>query len=269
MSTNKNSVPFVTIITCVFNREIEIREAISSVLIQTWVDWELIIIDDKSTDNTVKCIEEYISDHRIKLIQLEENYGPHTARSVGVNQSRGNYIFILDSDNKFAEAESLKIALEKIKLSEHQGLHLFQCITTSGKRISENVDNCEIVSFQEVINNRLKSEYKSICEGNLLRQNNFDTRFFAAEGLHWLKIIKKQGFVCFHDYILQIYNDEGNNRISSRKNYINLLPIYKEDLKIFGLDRLWWSRISLIKLIIKIIIYQIFVWYEIFRKRIL
>jgi teichuronic acid biosynthesis glycosyltransferase TuaG len=73
----------VSIITPSYNSEKFIAQTIESVLNQTYREWELIIVDDKSTDNTAKVIESYIQkDKRIKCILLEENSGPAIARNI-------------------------------------------------------------------------------------------------------------------------------------------------------------------------------------------
>lgn len=88
----------VSVIMPVYNREKYIKEAIESVLNQTFQDFELIIIDDGSTDNTVNIIKEF-TDKRIKLIQHETNKGVAAARNTGYLAAQGEYIVISDSDD--------------------------------------------------------------------------------------------------------------------------------------------------------------------------
>ena len=72
----------VSVIMPNYNRAKYISEAIESVISQTYPIWELIIIDDCSTDNSVNIIEEYVAkDERIKLIRLPKNSGPAIARN--------------------------------------------------------------------------------------------------------------------------------------------------------------------------------------------
>ncbi len=88
----------VSVIVPVFNREKKVGHAIESVLCQTYKDFEIIIIDDASTDNTVRIVEEY-SNERINLIMLDKNSGAAKARNVGMSVARGEYIAFLDSDD--------------------------------------------------------------------------------------------------------------------------------------------------------------------------
>lgn len=76
-----------------------IEESIQSVLKQTYKDWELIVIDDCSTDDTVKVIERYLSDNRIKLVKNVINSGGAGSRNNGIKVAKGRYIAFLDSDD--------------------------------------------------------------------------------------------------------------------------------------------------------------------------
>lgn len=99
--------PKVTVIVPVYNGEKYIGETIQSVLDQTFKDFELVVIDDCSTDSTVKVIETF-ADSRIKLVKNQKNSGSTQSRNNGLMQSTGEYVAILDSDdvcfpNRFEE----------------------------------------------------------------------------------------------------------------------------------------------------------------------
>jgi len=90
----------VSIITPSYNAEKFIADTIESVLAQTYRQWEMIIIDDNSTDNTTHIIEAYIEkDPRITLIRLHTQHGPAKARNKGIESANGRYISFLDSDD--------------------------------------------------------------------------------------------------------------------------------------------------------------------------
>lgn len=94
--------PLISIIIPAYQRENVIPRAIRSVLSQTFLDFELIIVDDHSTDNTRAIVEKFIeSDPRVKYIFLESNQGPACARNAGVKSSQGEYIAFLDSDDEW------------------------------------------------------------------------------------------------------------------------------------------------------------------------
>lgn len=92
--------PLISIITPAYNAARFIGETIESVLKQTYTNWEMVIVDDRSTDKTVQIVEEYQKkDQRIKLIQLEENSGSAVARNTAMENSAGQFIAFLDSDD--------------------------------------------------------------------------------------------------------------------------------------------------------------------------
>lgn len=92
--------PLVSIIVPSFNKEKYISETILSVISQTYSNWELLIIDDCSNDNTVVIIESYSEiDDRIKVFKNQSNNGANYCRNQGINSSIGNYIIFLDADD--------------------------------------------------------------------------------------------------------------------------------------------------------------------------
>ncbi|HUD07226.1 MAG TPA: glycosyltransferase family 2 protein [Candidatus Saccharimonadales bacterium] len=91
--------PRVSIVIPTFNRAWIIKNAIDSVINQTISDWELIVVDDGSTDNTQALVKS-IEEGRIKLFS-QKNKGPAEARNLGISKSNGKWIAYLDSDNEF------------------------------------------------------------------------------------------------------------------------------------------------------------------------
>ena len=90
----------VSIIMPAYNAEKYIAEAIESVLKQTYTNWELIIVNDCSTDATEQIIKKYQKqDYRIKLYSLLNNQGVANARNTAIQNTRGRYLAFLDSDD--------------------------------------------------------------------------------------------------------------------------------------------------------------------------
>jgi glycosyltransferase involved in cell wall biosynthesis len=107
-------MPTVSVIIPTYNRAIMVKDAIQSVLDQTYSDYEIIVVDDGSTDNTSQVINE-LRSHSEKVHYIyQENKGRSAARNIGVRAARGNYIAFLDSDDIFLpEKLSLQVmALE-------------------------------------------------------------------------------------------------------------------------------------------------------------
>lgn len=100
-----NSFPLVSIITPCYNSAPFISQTIDSVLKQTYENWELLITDDCSTDNSVEIIRSYIeNDSRIKLFKTEKNTGhPSIPRNISLSHAMGEFIAFLDSDDIWDE----------------------------------------------------------------------------------------------------------------------------------------------------------------------
>ena len=99
---DKKYEPIVSVITPAYNAEKFISETIESVLNQTFSHWEMIIVDDCSTDRTKEIVQRYVEkDSRIKLIQLKENSGSAIARNTAMDHALGRYLAFLDSDDQW------------------------------------------------------------------------------------------------------------------------------------------------------------------------
>lgn len=111
--------PLVSIITPSYNSETYIDETILSILAQTYQDWEMLIVDDSSTDKSLEILKSYaLQDTRIKLLINEENLGAAESRNKAVEASLGDYIAFLDSDDIW-----LPLKLEKqIGLMENENV---------------------------------------------------------------------------------------------------------------------------------------------------
>ena len=92
--------PTVSIIIPTYNREQLIARSIKSVLNQTYQDFEIIIVDDASTDNTEEVISNF-NDKRIRYIRHEKNKGAAAARNTGIRAARCDYIAYQDSDDEW------------------------------------------------------------------------------------------------------------------------------------------------------------------------
>jgi hypothetical protein len=115
-----NRAPRVSVIIIAFNREAMIGDAIASILAQTMPDFELIVVDDGSTDRTVKVVEA-IRDPRLRLIVHEKNQGIPAARNSGLEAAAGRYVAWLDSDDL---ARPDRLAIQADYLDAHPSIAL-------------------------------------------------------------------------------------------------------------------------------------------------
>src|SRR5262245_11504432 len=106
-------IPRVSIVMANYNYGRYLREAIDSVRAQTYSDWELVLVDDGSTDDSRQIIQSYLSDERIRFLPVK-HLGQSAAKNVGIMLCRGEFIAFLDADDVWATTK-----LEK-------QLHLFE-----------------------------------------------------------------------------------------------------------------------------------------------
>ena len=119
MRDNKGSkVPTVSVILPTYNRAEIVKRSILSVLNQTYKDFELIIIDDASTDKTRMIVEE-LGDTRIKYLRNRQNLGPAASRNIGIKASRGIFIAFQDSDDEW-RPDKLKKQVETLEKENNQ-----------------------------------------------------------------------------------------------------------------------------------------------------
>ena len=93
-------MPKVSVVTPTHNRAELLRTAITSVLGQTFKDWEMIIVDDHSKDNTPEVVENF-ADERVKYLKNIEKNGPSIARNLAISAASGEYIAFLDDDDEW------------------------------------------------------------------------------------------------------------------------------------------------------------------------
>src|SRR5574344_189865 len=92
--------PLVSVIMPAHNREHSLSESIQSVINQTYQHWELLVIDDRSTDGTARVVQSLANtDERIRYLKNENKQGPAGARNWGITHANGSYISFLDSDD--------------------------------------------------------------------------------------------------------------------------------------------------------------------------
>jgi len=227
--------PLFSIIIPTYNRGYIIHQAIESVLNQNFNDWEMIIVDDGSTDNTEEIIQKYLSDTRIKYFKFKQNNGVNIVRNFAISKAKGTYLLNLDSDNQFLKG-SLEIIANNLK-NNHSQLTFFQVKTKSGKNIAKPIHG--FVNYKSYLCEKVKGEYFPVVKRELVLKFPFEEDIIGGEGITWKKIVKHLGKVYFHPYQVLLYNDLLEDRLSvKRKNFHRLARVFKKDLEIFGKEYL-------------------------------
>ena len=183
----------VSIITPSFNSEKFISETIISVQNQTYTNWEMMIVDDCSSDKTVQIIQSFIDeDPRIHLIQLNKNAGAAKARNFGIEKITGKYMTFLDADDIWF-SDFIESSIKTIKQT---GINF---VFSSYKRSNENL---EFVYSDFIVP-------KKVTYTDILKTNSISclTAFINVETLGIKKmpdILKRQDMGLWLKYLKEI-----------------------------------------------------------------
>ncbi len=213
---NKN--PTVSVIIPTYNRAHLIGRAIQSVLNQTYRDFELIIVDDGSTDKTDDIIKEFKKkDERIKYIKHDKNRGGSAARNTGIIIAKGEYIAFLDSDDEWFK-RYLEKQVENIKNSS-----ISACISYCGfirKRENSYQFFCPS-KIGNLYHLQLYKAYVSPTSAVLVKRKCFDLIGLFDETLParqdydiWLRLSKRYLFDCISEPLVIIYDNVLGGNIS-------------------------------------------------------
>lgn len=120
--TEIDEQPLVSVITPMYNAERYISQAITSCLNQTYKNWELVIIDDCSIDQSVTIARQF-TDSRVRIFKMAKNSGPGAARNFGLLQARGEWITVLDADDAFRTHRISAFVKMGLELGNHKVIY--------------------------------------------------------------------------------------------------------------------------------------------------
>ena len=209
----------VTIITPTWNDEKYIKKTIESVRNQTYQDWEMIIVDDCSTDRTVKIVEAISQkDPRVKLVRQKRNGGAASARNRALKESTGRYIAYLDADDIWLPT---KIEKQVQFMKDKQcgfSCASYKVIDDEGKDLNKEIHMLPVVDYMGFLTNNLLQTVgimvdTSIVDRKYLVMPNIRLRQDAAT---WLQVLKA-GYKCYGiDEVLAKYR-RTKKSLSSKK----------------------------------------------------
>ncbi len=244
----------VSIITPTYNCGKFISKTIDSVINQTYKNWEMIIVDDMSTDNTREVVEEYAKSYRnIKYVCLKENSGAAVARTVAMEMASGKYMAFLDSDDLWDEFK-----LEKQIGFMKQNDYAFTC--TSYEKIDEdgNKLNKTVKCIKKTDYNRLLLDCpvgNSTVMYNVEKMGKFKVPNIRKrnDDALWLQMLKKEKYIYGLNEVLMQYRIRkgsiSNNKFKVIKYHwilyreIEKLNVFRSAFHVF-----WWCVIKVLKI---------------------
>lgn len=209
----------VSIIMPVYNAEKYLKDSIESVKKQTYTNWELIMVDDKSSDNSLELIYDLTTDikEKVKIVHFEQNKGTATARNKALELSSGEYIAYLDSDDIWME-EKLEKQINFMKENN------YAFTMTSFNYLRKDGSQKEIKKFPKSLT------YKQAMRNTIIQTctvmgdlKKIDKKLFEMPNIKrgqdaatWWKILKNGYKIYGLDENLAYYR-VGNNSLSSNK----------------------------------------------------
>lgn len=207
----------VSVITPCYNSELVIRETIESVIAQTFQDWEMIIVDDCSTDSSAKIILEYCNtDSRIRYLKTEIASGsPALPRNIGIRNATGRYIAFLDSDD-FWLPQKLE---EQLPLFQNEKIAIvysdYEKMNMEGKRAGRVIKAPAQTNYKELLNGNVIACLTVIYDTSKVGKVYFP-RVGHEDFVIWLSILKK-GFCALNTNTVTALYREQNKSLSANK----------------------------------------------------
>lgn len=223
----------VSIITPVYNAERFLSINLDSVIGQTYTDWEHLLVDDVSTDNSRNIIETYERlDERIKYIRLKKNSGAGVARNTAIKHSRGRYIAFLDSDD-FWHKDKLK---KQVAFMKNKNISFSYCNYFIVKGDSKSIVSKIVAPSKVNYNTMLKNDYIGcltvVYDTFSLGKVYMPDIRKRQDWVLWLKLLKKTNYAFCLPEALAYYR-VGNESLSNNKFKLlkHNFNVYHEQLK--------------------------------------
>lgn len=172
----------VTFVVAAYNTRETISRTLASALSQTDVSVEVIVVDDFSTDDTAKVVQQVI-DPRVRLIRLAENRGPGAARNRGIEQARGRWVAVLDSDDEILPNRSANMIAQALRLRAQ--------IVVDNLKVSEAGSKPVTMFSRQVLEQRPTLSLVEFIDSNVL--------FRSAFNFGYLKPMFSRDFLQDHD----------------------------------------------------------------------
>jgi glycosyltransferase involved in cell wall biosynthesis len=192
-----------------YNSSATIRESINSVLGQSFTEWELIVVDDCSCDETINIVREVSDqDERIKLIKLNKNSGAGTARNHAIREAKGRYIAFLDSDDLWHPAKLQKQIGFMIQSGEPFTYTRYEVQTQDG--YSKELFPPNYATYQSILRTNYIGCLTAVYDSKYFGKMYMPTLRKRQDMALWLSLLEKVEQAVLIDDCLAIYrNDTG------------------------------------------------------------
>jgi len=191
--------PLVTVIMPFYNEEKYIEKSVSCIIDQTYKNLEILLIDDGSSDNSLEKVKK-INDNRIKIISLEKNIGRAAARNIGIEEAKGDFITLMDSDDE-CDQHRVERQLETIiRNGENTVCGTWIKIIINGKETLKKlpIDHNEIIKgFNRHFNSVTFVAGTMMASNSIFKEFKYRTKFKYFEDWDLLLRLYESGRVNF------------------------------------------------------------------------
>ena len=219
----------ISIIIPTYNSASTLRKALKSIFQQTYKNFEVIIMDSYSTDNTLDIVREFKSK-KIRIMHISKNKRLSYVRFVGITKAAGKYIAFLDSDDVW-DRKKLKTQLTLMGKQKFSST-AFNLVKKHKKLKINNFP--KFLSIDDLIYSRPIANSSVIVEKKLIYEiaKKYQNVEYAEDYLWWLKIMSKLGRTLFINKVLVEINiqQKGRTKMNFLKNLKSLFFIYKKIL---------------------------------------
>lgn len=217
----------VSVIMPAYNAEKTISESVESVIFQTYKDWELIVIDDGSTDNTVAVLSQFAkSDSRIHFYQNKKNCGVSYTRNRAVELAKGEWIAFIDSDDLW---DKEKLEKQISLLNEHPDMaiaYTASCfIDENGKPYEYMMPAIEKLTYKTLLIKNIMSCSSVLIRSSIMNDIRMPSDNMCEDYYTWLMVLREYGVAYGINEPLLIYRLSRNSRSSNRIKMIKMLFI--------------------------------------------
>jgi len=184
--------PLVSIITPSYNSEKFIAETIRSVQRQTYTNWELLVVDDCSTDDTQQIVARFVNDDkRINFHQLEKNAGAGVARNVAIELSAGRFIAFLDSDDLW-KADKLEKQVDYLLTNQAPfTFSFYECIDEAGNPLHKRIEAPKNLYYFQLFFCNFVGNLTGIYDVNYFGKIPISGIRKRQDWMVWLSVLKK------------------------------------------------------------------------------
>lgn len=222
-------MPLVSIIMPAYNAEESIARSIESAQAQTMGRFELIVLDDGSSDHTCEIVEQMAArDLRIRLYRSPENVGVAAIRNKGIELSSGAYIALLDSDDVW---DHRKLEMQLGAMERHQAEFCYTSyalVDNQMERIRGDYVVPESVSYSELLKENFVGCSTVLSKAELLKNRGFRTDFYHEDYVLWLELLKDGCTMVGCPEVLTFWRyQRGSRSYGKMKSLTNRWDIYR------------------------------------------